>query len=68
MTCTITVFRSERRGTRIVEKAYVAPIYKKNKPSDPSNHRPVSRLSTIGKVMEKIIYKHVLISSETMMF
>ena len=39
--------------------ANVTPIHKKNDPSDFSNYRPISLLSTIGKSLEKIIHKHV---------
>ena len=35
------------------------PIYKKDDPSLVSNYRPVSLLSTIGKVMEKNIHKYI---------
>ena len=39
--------------------ANVAPIHKKNNPSDFPNYRPISLLSTIGKSLEEIIHKHV---------
>ena len=39
--------------------AYVCAIFKKNDPSEVSNYRPISLLSTIEKVFEKIIHKHV---------
>lgn len=42
----------------IWKQANVTPIYKKKDPSDLTNYRPISLLSTIGKVLEKIIYKH----------
>ena len=35
------------------------PIHKKNDPNDVSNYRPISLLSTIGKVIEKLVHKHV---------
>ena len=41
------------------KEANVTPIYKKNDPSDVSNYRPISLLSSICKVLEKIIHKHV---------
>ena len=43
----------------IWKEANVTPIFKKDDPSNPSNYRPISLLSTVGKVMEKIIFKHV---------
>lgn len=39
--------------------ANVCAIHKKNDPQEISNYRPISLLSTISKVMEKIIHKHV---------
>ena len=39
--------------------ANVTPIHKKNDPNDVSNYRPISLLSTIGKVIEKLVHKHV---------
>ena len=41
------------------KEANETPIYKKNDPSDVSNYRPISLLSSICKVLEKIIHKHV---------
>ena len=32
---------------------------KKDNPTDCKNYRPISLLSTLGKVMEKIVHKHV---------
>lgn len=39
--------------------AHVCAVYKKGDPQDISNYRPISLLSTLSKVMEKIIHKHV---------
>ena len=39
--------------------ANVTPIFKKDDPSVVSNHRPISLLSTVGKVLEKIVHKHL---------
>ena len=41
------------------KEAHVTPIHKKNDPSDVSNYRPISLLNTMGKVLEKIVHKHV---------
>ena len=41
------------------KQANVTPIFKKDNPSDVVNYRPISLLNTIGKVLEKIIHKHV---------
>ena len=37
----------------------VTPVLKKNDPTDVSNYRPISLLNTLGKVLEKIVHKHV---------
>ena len=50
---------SKRVCPIIWKEANVSPLYKKDDPSIVSNYRPVSLLSTIGKVMEKIIHKHM---------
>ena len=39
----------------IWKEANVSPIYKKDDPSLVSNYRPISLLSTVGKVMKKVI-------------
>lgn len=41
------------------KQANVTPIFKKDNPSDVTNYRPISLLSTIGKVLEKVIHKHL---------
>ena len=40
--------------------AKVTPVYKKDEKTDPGNYRPISLLSTINKIMEKVMYKRVL--------
>ena len=39
--------------------ARVTPIYKKGSKSDPSNYRPISVLSQINKIYEKILHKRL---------
>ncbi len=39
--------------------ANVTPIYKKSNPADPTNYRPISLLSCLGKIMERCIHKHL---------
>ena len=41
------------------KEANVPPLFKKDDPSSVSNYRPISLLNTIGKVMEKIVHKHM---------
>ena len=40
------------------KKASVIPLYKKDNPNLMSNYRPVSLLSTVSKLFEKIVYKY----------
>ena len=35
------------------------PLFKNGSPELPSNHRPVFLLSTVGKLMERVILKHM---------
>ena len=48
-----------RQCPDVWKEANVSPLYKKDDPSLVSNYRPISLLNTIGKVMEKIIHKHI---------
>ena len=43
----------------IWKQAYVTPILKKDDPSEVSNYRPISLLSTVGKVLENIVHKRI---------
>lgn len=39
--------------------AKVMPLFKKGDRHSPSNYRPISLLSTVGKVFERVIFKHL---------
>ena len=52
-------FLTTGKVPQIWKQANVSPIYKKNDPSDVSNYRPISLLSTIGKVLEKLVHKYL---------
>ena len=41
------------------KEANVTLIFKKEDPSVVSNYRPISLLSAVGKVLEKIVHKHL---------
>jgi hypothetical protein len=41
------------------KSAHVIAIFKKGDTSLPSNYRPISLISCVGKLMERIVYKHV---------
>ena len=40
--------------------ANITPIYKKDNRSDPSNYRPVSLTSIPSKILEHVIYRHLM--------
>ena len=44
------------------KQANVTPIFKKDDPSEMSNYRPISLLSTVGKALEKLLINIVLTS------
>ena len=39
--------------------AHVMPVFKANDPSVTSNYRPISLISCIGKLFERVVYKHI---------
>ena len=41
------------------KEANVTPIFKKDDPSVVSNYRPISLLSAVGKVLEKVVHEHL---------
>ena len=41
------------------KEANVVPLFKKGEHKLPSNYRPISLLSSIGKLMERIVFKHM---------
>ena len=41
---------------KVWKQANVSPIHKKNDPSEISNYRPISLLSTVGKVLDKKLF------------
>ena len=53
--------RSLRQGIfpEDLKNAIVSPIYKNGDKSDCSNYRPISVLSTIAKILEKIAYNQL---------
>ena len=42
----------------IWKKANVTPVFKKGDKKDPNNHRPISIIPAVGKVLEKIAYSN----------
>ncbi len=47
------VFPNDMKNARVV------PLFKKNNRADVGNYRPVSILSTISKIFERLVYEHV---------
>lgn len=44
---------------RCWKQANVCPIFKAGDPSVPSNYRPISLLSSLSKVLERLVFKHL---------
>ena len=44
---------------QIWKDANVCPVYKKGDPSSAGNYRPISLLSTIGKVFERLVFNYL---------
>ena len=44
---------------KLWKHANVTPIHKKESPSLCTNYRPISLLSVVGKIMEKVVFKYV---------
>ena len=42
-----------------IKSASIKPLHKKNSKFDPGNYRPISLLSNIGKIFEKILYERL---------
>lgn len=51
-----------------LKKARVIPIYKKGDPLNVDNYRPISLLSLINQIFEKLLYKRVLSHLNRMKF
>ena len=57
------IFQKSIKESRIPDDwrlANVTPIFKKGKKSEPGNYRPVSLTNVIGKMMERIVKKHLV--------
>lgn len=50
---------SENKFPKNWKLAHVIPLFKKGDPSVASSYRPVSLLSCVSKLMERLIFKHV---------
>ena len=53
--------RSFREGSFAMnwKESSVLPLFKKGDKSQPSNYRPISLLSNISKIQERIVFKHI---------
>ena len=56
---------SEGKVPSDLKKAIIVPIYKGKEKTNINNYRPVSLLTAISKILEKIIYKRLYVFLET---
>ena len=50
----------EKTYPKCFKTARVIPLHKKGDKTDPSNYRPISLLSSLGKVFEKLLHKRMV--------
>ena len=50
----------EKTYPKCFKTAKVIPLHKKGDKTDPSNYRPISLLSALGKIFEKLLHKRVV--------
>ena len=55
LTTVFTSCLSQNKWPTLWKEARVVPVHKKNSRSEPSNYRPISLLSVVGKVLEQIV-------------
>ena len=53
------LFFSKSFVPSIYKQSNVTPIFKKSDPSNPTNYRPISLLSCVGKLMERCVFKYI---------
>ena len=52
------MYLHRNRFSKFWKIAHVLSLFKKDDPSIKSNYRPVSLLSSVGKIMESVVFKH----------
>ena len=61
--CLLFIYKSsleQRTVPSIWKKALITPVHRKGSQTDPSNYRPISLTCIPCKVMEHIVYSHVM--------
>ena len=51
---------SRKTYPKCFKTAKVIPLHKKGDKTDPSNYRPISLLSSLGKIFEKLVHKRMV--------
>ena len=62
------LFLSNSFVPNIYKQGNVSPIFKKSDPSNPTNYRPISLLSCVGKLMERCVLNIFIILLLTTIF
>ena len=60
LTCILNLSLQSGSVPSCWKAANVTPVFKKGDKQDPNNYRPISVISTLGKILERVVYTRLL--------